>query len=280
LELGGDVATESIGVYATIDAGACGAAGNFVEEKLHAFEGHVLQNGMTEIEGELLGKALGVEVAIKGQIGAGKIISKLAARQLQPLGSLGLINDVSAIEADGLSLEERGQSFIGRNGIDKRWGSVGDRARGHVDPGNEVIIQLAFKAETKTNAGAVAVHAGDATGIVLKEALAAYTYIAAPAEASQQGLNSAKPFLVVLRGKRSVGGIALHVCDITLQLGETFRGLCAGGFRGAGLGLRLRGGCLQLINLLLLLLGGLVALLQLLRQLLDLLLLRGQGLAQ
>ena len=82
---------------------------------------------------------------------------------------------VTAVQADGLAVEEVGERFIGRGGIAEGPGCQGQ-------PSDKVIIELAIDTKPHTNSGAVAIKE---SRLVLEKAFTTDADIAIKAEASQ-----------------------------------------------------------------------------------------------
>src|SRR5437667_1551540 len=119
-----------------------------------------------------------------------------------------MVNNESAIKADGFSFEKIGKRIVGAGGIGKRThrprraATAGHEAAGQVKAAGEILIGIAFKPQAQANARAVAVH-----GAFLKETLAAESHVSTPAETAERRLQSAEFFLLILRGKRGIGGV-------------------------------------------------------------------------
>ena len=217
------VATNCVGVHAAIDlqtgAAAGHAAGNFIEQQLHAFHRHVLEDWIVKVKREFLGEALRIEVGVEGDIGARKVIGELAAGQPQPLQPLRMVNNESAIKADGFPFEKIGKRIVGAGRIGKRThrprraATAGHEAARQVKAAGEILIGIAFKPQAQANARPVAVH-----GAFLEETLTTDSHVSAPAETAECRFQRAKFFLLILRGKRGIGGVGLHVLHVTLYL--------------------------------------------------------------
>src|SRR5205814_8165839 len=106
------------------------------------------------------------------------------------------------------------------------------------------------------------------------ETLTSDPHISAPAEAADRRFQSAQLFLFILAGECRIGSVGLHIFDVALDL--THRGVALVGslLRRRSFALRLGSVSLVLLHLMLRLLPGGIALLQLIHELLDLLLLR------
>src|SRR5205085_210406 len=111
---------------------------------------------------------------------------------------------------------------------------AGHEAAGQVKAAGEILIGIAFKPQTQANARAVAVH-----GAFLKETLASDSHVSAPAEAAERRLQRAEFFLLILRGKRGIGGVGLHVFHVTLYLTDGGGALVGSLLRRHGFVLRL-----------------------------------------
>src|SRR5439155_25445131 len=168
---------------------------------------------------ELLREPFRVEVGIKGHIRSRKIVDEFAAGQPQPLQSLRVVNNESAIKADGFSLEEIGKRIVGagwsghRFNCSRRTATAGYEAAGEVDPTGEILIRIAFHSQAQADARAIAVHS-----TLLEETLTADSHISAPAEAAECRFQSAELFLLILGGKRRIGGVGLHIFHVALDL--------------------------------------------------------------
>src|SRR5207302_8273001 len=90
-------------------------------------------------------EALGIEVGIEGDRSPLPCICELAAGQLQPFMRLRLVDNVAAIEADGLLLEEISKRVVGGSRV------VQD-AGGHVDAADEILAQSSFHPQAQANA--------------------------------------------------------------------------------------------------------------------------------
>src|SRR5437763_2717881 len=130
-----------------------------------------------------------------------------------------MVNNESAIEADGFPFEEIGERIVRagwrghRFNCSRRSATASYKSAGQVKAAGEILIGIAFNSQTQANARPVAVH-----GAFLKETLASDSHLSAPAEAAERRFQSAKFFLLILSGKRRVRRVGLHIFHVALDL--------------------------------------------------------------
>src|SRR5438046_5298264 len=251
------------------------ASGALVVEKLNALNGEILHHGASEVEGELLVEALGIQIWITGDRSPQPKIGKLPRSGRDPFMRNRIVCNEGLIQADRLTVEVIGQGFI-------RGCGVAQRAGCEIDAGVEILVQLAFHSEAHAQTGAVTV-----LNALLSEVFAADADIAVEPEAAQDVLQGAQLLVLVLglgtdQRKLSLGfdGISRSLVGQPLRIGCRLLRLRGGG-------LRLLGGALYFLRRSVGLLGGIdqllklrLQLLHLLALLLHLLLLRGQRVTQ
>ena len=176
----------------------------------------------------------------------------------------GTISNVALVQSDRLAIESVGQGFISCCGI----ALASSCNRKSAD---EILVQLAFQAKAHANAASVAV-----LSCILHEAFAAHSHIARKPEFAERRRKCRHFLLIVLSAGSQVRGVEANVCNVRLQLGHRVRSLgCCAGSR-AGFALCILQLTLRLLQLLLCLLQGCIALGHLALQVLDLLLLLRQ----
>src|SRR5262252_3554759 len=99
-----------------------------------------------------------------------------------------LIGYVASIEADCFSVEEISQRFIGRVGISQR-------PCRHVEPADEVFIQLSFKSEAHPQPPSIAIKTCRA---VLKDTVITYPNISPETKSTYDVLQRTQPLLPFL----------------------------------------------------------------------------------
>src|ERR1700736_2999942 len=226
---------------------------HLVVEQLHSLNGKVFQEWRLQVPGEFLVEAFGGGVGSEDKRCTVPGLGEFTAGEREPSGSDGIEGDVSAVETDGLSLEEISERFVGRSEITQR-------ARRQGEASHEVLIQAAIDTETDAKAGAIA---RDASRAILKDVLTPQADVAAEAEASHQVLQRADFLVFIFR---------LPVYD--RQRSFRFRG-AAGSLISQSLGvrgglLRLNGRSLRLLGAALHFLRGSASLLSGIQQLLQL----------
>src|SRR5437764_403586 len=151
-----------------------------------------------------------------------------------------MVDNEAAIKADGFSFEKIGERIVRagwrghRFNCSRRSATASYKSAGQVKPAGEILIGITFNSQTQANARPIAVH-----GAFLKETLTTDSHVSAPAEAAECRFQGAKFFLLVLRGKRGIGGVGFHVLHVTLYLAHRGVALVGSLLRRNGFVLRL-----------------------------------------
>ena len=103
---------------------------------------------------------------------------------------------------------------IGQGGVGGR--RIAQRTACQIEAADEILAQLAFNAETRANAAAVAIKKARRT---LEEVLSADSHVAVEAEATQQTFESRHALLLVLGSDSGIGQRGLNVGHVAGQFG-------------------------------------------------------------